>query len=79
MDGVKSAAVGARMMEDDGAQPPTQQVYQAALQECAEGMGVSLEQAQQILTRPRFNRQHTANYMFTKLEAYVKNYLTKEN
>lgn len=79
MDGVKSAAVGALLMEREKAPVPTEEDYQKALNECAEGMGLTLEQAGQVLTRPRFQRQTAANYLFDKLEAYVKDYLTKEN
>lgn len=79
MDGLKGTAVGALLMEQEGIQPPTEEAYQAALQESAEGMGLSLEQAAQVLTRPRFWRQTAANYLFNKMEAYVKDYLTKEN
>lgn len=79
MDGLKGTAVGALLMEQENAPAPTEEDYQKALQECAEGMSLSLEQAEQVLTRSRFYRQTAANYLFGKMEVYVKDYLTKEN
>lgn len=79
MEGLKGTAVGALLMEREQAPLPTEEDYQKALNECAEGMGLTLEQARQVLTRPRFHRQTAANYLFSKMEAYVKDYLTKEN
>lgn len=79
MDGLKGTAVGALLMEQENAPVPTEEDYQKALQECAEGMSLSLEQAEQVLTRSRFYRQTAANYLFGKMEVYVKDYLTKEN
>lgn len=76
MDGVKSDAIGALLMEQEQAPLPTEDAYEKALNECAEGMGLSLEEAKNVLTRSRFYRQRAANYFFEKLEAYCKEYLT---
>ena len=42
-------------------------------------MGVSPEEAaQKVLPYEKYLRQAAADYQFTKLENYVKNYLTQE-
>lgn len=76
MEGVKSDAIGALLMEQEQVPLPTEEAYEKALSECAEGMGLSLEEAKKVLTHSRFYRQTAANYLFFKLEAYCKAYLT---
>lgn len=79
MDGVKSTAVGALLMEQEHAPIPTEAEYEEAVTLCAEGMGKSREEARNIVTLPRFFRQQAGNFFFEKLITYCKQYLTKEN
>ena len=76
--GLKSACLGTEMMAADGVEI-TGADYQKALTVCAESMGVSPEEAaQKVLPYEKYLRQAAADYQFTKLENYVKNYLTQE-
>lgn len=79
MDGVKSTAVGALLMEQEHAPMPTEEAYEEAVTLCAEGMGLSREEARKIITLPRFYRQQAGNYFFEKLINHCKQYLTKED
>lgn len=79
MDGVKSTAVGALLMEQEHVPMPTEEAYEEAVTLCAEGMGLSMEEARKVVTLPRFYRQQAGNYFFEKLIAYCKQYLTKED
>lgn len=79
MDGVKSTAVGALLMEQEHVPIPTEAEYEEAVTLCAEGMGKSREEARNIITLSRFYRQQAGNYFFEKLIAYCKHYLTKED
>lgn len=76
---VKSTAVGALLMEQEHAPIPTEEAYEEAVAQCAEGMGVSMEEARKIIPLPRFYRQQADNYFFEKLIAHCKQYLTKED
>ena len=76
--GLKSACLGTEMMAADGVEI-TGADYQKALTVCAESMVVSPEEAaQKVLPYEKYLRQAAADYQFTKLENYVKNYLTQE-
>lgn len=79
IDGVKSTAVGALLMEQEHAPIPTEAEYEEAVTLCAEGMGLGREEARKIITLPRFYRQQAGNYFFEKLIDYCKQYLTKED
>lgn len=79
MDGVKSTAVGALLMEQEHAPVPTEEAYEEAVALCAEGMGISMEEARKTITLPRFYRQQADNYFYEKLIAHCKQYLTKED
>lgn len=74
---LKSAAVGAVYMEQEGAEV-TREQYRKAVLECSEGMGLTEEEAGKILTWPRFLRQTAATYLFEKIIDYVINYLKQE-
>ena len=78
LSGLKSACLGAGMMESDSAviEPDD---YRKALATCAEGMGISIEEVEKnILPYDKYLRQTAADFHFGRLENYVKEYLTQE-
>ena len=75
-DSLKSAAIGAKQMAEDGV-TVTEMDYQKALQACAEALGLSPDEAKKVLTEPKFLRQTAANYNFEKIEAAAKAWLSK--
>lgn len=77
LDGLKSAVIGELMMERDGVEVRAED-YRTALQSCADGMGVTLEEAGKILPYDKFLRQTAANYYFEQIENYVKIYLERK-
>lgn len=77
LDGLKSAVIGELMMERDGVEVRAED-YPAALQSCADGMGVTLEEAGKILPYDKFLRQTAATYYFEQIENYVKIYLERK-
>ena len=74
---LKSTAIGAAMMERDDEEILLGE-YEEAVRLCAEGMGISLEEAEKIVTYPRFLRQRAANYSFDAILEYVENYLERK-
>lgn len=77
VDGLKSTVLGAILMERDG-EPIREGEYEKAVQECAEGMGISEEQAKAVITYPKFLRSRAANYQFEAIVTFVKDYLERK-
>ena len=76
-DGLRDAVTGAALMARDGADIPASG-YDEAVKQCADGMGLSRQEAEKILTYPKFLRQFAANYYFEKIIDHVTGYLNKE-
>lgn len=76
-DGLKSAVLGELLMKRDGDEIREGE-YEEAVRLCAEGMGVSEEQAQTIVTYPKFLRQRAGNYQFEAIITFVKEYLERK-
>ena len=77
IDGLKSAVIGSVMMETDGEDIKPGE-YEEAVKDCAEGMGISAEEAEAVITYPKFLRQRAGNYRFEAIIEYVKNYLERK-
>ena len=77
IDGLKGAVLGELLMERDGDRIRPGE-YEDAVRLCAEGMGVSEEQARTIVTYPKFLRQRAGNYQFEAIIAFVKEYLERK-
>ena len=78
VDGLKSAAIGARQMAQDGV-TVTEADYQKTVASNAEGLGVSVEEAARIMPWPKYLRQTAANYNFDIIVAFAKAWLNKED
>ena len=76
-DGLGDAAIGAQLMERDGAEIPDG-AYDDAVRLCADGMGITGQEAEKVITYPKFLRQFAANYYFEKIIDHVTGYLNKE-
>lgn len=77
VNGLKSAVLGELLMEHDG-DTIRDGEYEKAVKECAEGMGLSEEQAEAVITYPKFLRQRAGNYQFDAIIAFVKEYLERK-
>ncbi len=74
---LRSVAIGAELMEREGVEIPDG-AYDQAVQQCADGMGLSRQDAEKVITYPKFLRQFAANYYFEKIIDHVTGYLNKE-
>jgi hypothetical protein len=77
VDGLKTSVLGELLMQRDG-ETIREGEYEKAVQECAEGMGISEEQAKTVITVPKFLRSRAANYQFEAIIAFVKEYLERK-
>ena len=77
VDGLKGAVLGELLMEQDG-DTVREGEYENAVKECAEGMGLSEEQARAVIAYPKFLRSRAANYRFDAIIAFVKEYLERK-
>ena len=77
VDGLKTSVLGELLMQRDG-ETIREGEYEKAVQECAEGMGISEDQAKTIVTVPKFLRSRAANYQFEAIIAFVKEYLERK-
>ena len=77
VDGLKTSVLGELLMQRDG-ETIREGEYEKAVQECAEGMGISEEQAKSVITVPKFLRSRAANYQFEAIIAFVKEYLERK-
>ena len=77
VDGLKTSVLGELLMQRDG-ETIREGEYEKAVQECAEGMGISEEQAKSAITVPKFLRSRAANYQFEAIIAFVKEYLERK-
>ena len=78
VDGLKSTAIGARQMAQDGL-TVTEADYRRAVASNAKGLGVSVEEAARIMPWPKYLRQTAANYNFDIIVAFAKAWLNKED
>lgn len=76
-DGLGDTAIGAELMEREGVEIPDG-AYDEALQQCADGMGITRQEAEKVITYPKFLRQFAANYYFEQIIDHVTGYLNKE-
>ena len=73
-DGLGDAAIGAQLMEREGVEIPDG-AYDDALQQCADGMGITRPEAEKVIPYPKFLRQFAANYYFEKIIEHVSDYM----
>jgi FKBP-type peptidyl-prolyl cis-trans isomerase (trigger factor) len=74
---LRSVAIGAELMDREGVEIPDG-AYDEAVQQCADGMGISRQEAEKVITYPKFLRQFAANYYFEKIIDHVTGYLNEE-
>lgn len=74
---LRSVAIGAELMEREGVEIPDG-AYDEAVQQCADGMGITRQEAEKVITYPKFLRQFAANYYFEQIIDHVTGYLNKE-